>query len=138
MAVKRTRTKKAEIKEVSEPKVEVIENPVEVKPKWKVRSGGITLLDRRKSYSKGDVFEADEWAIPDAFRDLVELMTPLSPRKKKVVLRYFVVEVVPTAEEQDAPDYVQKYVVLNEDDKHMTEVPVTKEEAEALVKSLKV
>lgn len=95
---------------------------------WKVVGGSITLVDKRV-FEKGQTFEAPESAVRPAFRDLVELLTP--PEKiVKVVPRepkYFMREVVPTAEEQDDPDYEQLYEIIDANDKVVSEKPLTKD-----------
>lgn len=109
----------------------VAAEPKEIKEQllnWKVVGGSITLVDKRV-FEKGQIFEAPESAVRPAFRDLVELLTP--PEKiVKVVARepkYFMREVVPTAEEQDDPEYVQLYEIIDANDKVVSEKPLTKD-----------
>jgi len=111
----------------------------ESKPKWLVVSGGITLLrDRSKSYGKGEVFEADEDEVPMAFRDIVKPIEPITPKPARKQPKYFLQEIVPTAEEMDEDDYEQLYNIINTNDKVISEKPLLKEQAEELLKKLNV
>jgi hypothetical protein len=109
----------------------------QVKPKWKVTCGGITLRNRQ-SYSVDDVFEADEDEIPLAFRDGVSCVTPeiITQKTSRPQPEYSLMEIVPTAEEMDESGYVQLYNIINESDKVVSEKPLTKEEAEPIIKGL--
>lgn len=101
-------------------------------PEWRVISGGLTLLDKR-SFNKGDVFEAEEHEISEAFRDLVQRITPVEKKVIKKEPKYFLREVVATATEQDKEDYVQLYEIIDKKDKVITDKPVTKEEVKVLL-----
>lgn len=117
--------------------LEVLDHEEIVKPKWKVVSGGFTGLDR-VSHEKGDVFEAEEWQIPKAFRDIVKCINPeaLVPKQKPIEPKYFLQEVVPTAEEADDENYVILYNIINAKDKVISEKPLLKEQANELLKKL--
>lgn len=133
---KRTR-KIQEIQPIEPIKAQVQETST--KPKWIVVSGGFTGLNR-VSYVKGDTFEANDWEIPLAFRDIVKCINPeaLKPKKASVEPTYFLQEVVPTAEEADEDDYVLSYNIINAKDKVISEKPLPKEQAEELLKKLNV
>ena len=107
----------------------------EKRPEWKVLNGGITLLDKR-SFNKGDVFEAHDHEVSEAFRDLVERITPVKEIAKKVEPKYFLREVVATAEEQDKEDFVQLYDIIDVNDKVITETAVGKKEVMVLLKNM--
>lgn len=114
-----------------------IEPAARIKPKWKVEHGGFTGLNR-VYHPTGDVFEAEEWEIPMAFRDIVKCINPdaLVPKEKPIEPKYFLQEVVPTAEEADEDDYVQLYNIINARDKVISEKPLPKGEATVLLKKL--
>lgn len=116
---------------------EVTETVVEVKPTWKVISGGITLLNK-KSYTKGDTFQAEDWEVPKSVRDIVKCVTPelVVQRSARTQLKYSLREVVPTAEEMDEEGYVQLYDIVNSNGKAISETDYTKEEGDKLVKEL--
>lgn len=124
-----TRTKKAkETKETQPPK----------KAQWLVLSGGISLLGQKTSYQKGDTFEAYEWDIPQIFKKSLRCLTPkedLAKKPAKVEPKYFIREIVPSAEELDDPDFVQKYDIIDTKDKIVSD-NLTKEEADAALKDL--
>lgn len=130
---KRTRKKvKAEEAEIIVT-TQVEEKPkVPKKPKWRVISGGITLLDKR-SFSRGDVFEAEEFEIPKAFRDILEPVVPKEQVVKKAEPKFFIREIVPSAEEQDKEGYEQMYDVVNEAGKKINVKPLTKKKADAML-----
>jgi hypothetical protein len=104
-------------------------------PKWEVTgSGGLTLLDKR-TFEKGDTFEAEEWDVPEAFSDSVIRLTPKEEiRVQKPV--YKKEEVVASAEEQDKEDFVQLYNIVSEDGKTINEKPLPSKEIDKLLKEL--
>jgi len=134
---KRVRAKKETEASVENKVVAKVEKKTNVppKPKWKVLSGGISLLGGR-SYSKGDVFEADEHEVPLAFRDIVEKIQAVEPAPVVHEPKFFINEIVASAEEQDEEGYVQMYNIVSEAGKVMNDEPLTKEEADELMKNL--
>ena len=103
-------------------------------PKWKVLSGGITLLDRR-SFTAGEVFEAYENDIPVAFRDIIQPLQPTEEMVARKKTTYSLSEVVATAEEQDADAFVQLYDIVNSEGKVISQKPLSKEEATPLLQA---
>lgn len=115
--------------------VEKVVEVAEKKPRWKVLSGGITLLDRT-SYTKGDIFEAWDHEVPTGFRDILQCLDTVDARPAKAKMVYSLQEVVPTAEEEDDDDYVQLYKIVNENGKEIVSTPLAKEVVEPLLKEL--
>jgi len=124
MAEKRTRR-------IAEKPIEPIEPII---PKWRLLSGGLTLLDRRH-FNKGDVFTAQEHEISDSFRNSVERITPVEKKEiKKEEPKYFIREIVASAEEQDAEGYEQLYEIIDSNDKVISGEPGNKKEISRLIK----
>lgn len=114
-----------------------IEDDVEPVLTWLVIGSSITLADRRV-FENGKTFKAPESAIRKAFRDLVELVTPVEQIKKieKQEPKYFLQEVVPTAEELEESGYVTKYNIVDVNDKVVSEKPLEKDVAVAQLQAL--
>jgi hypothetical protein len=130
------RTRKIQGTEIIEAEeTKVADAVVVAKPRWKVLSGGFTLLNK-KSYNTGDVFEADEYEIPKAFRRDVQNIDPLPLKLVRKQQKYSLLEVVPTAEEEDAGTFVQLYNIANEAGKIISEKPLSKEEITPLLNEL--
>lgn len=104
---------------------------------WVVVGTSITLADRRV-FENGKTFKAPESAIRKSFRDLVELVTPVEQIKKieKQEPKYFLQEVVPTAEELEESGYVTKYNIVDVNDKVVSEKPLEKDVAVEQLKAL--
>lgn len=128
-----------------ERKVKKVDAPVEKqaevivaavkKPKWKVKSGGITLLDR-SYHTAGETFEAFEEDIPEAFMDILQRVEAVSTKRaERVAPKFAKEEVVPTAEEEDADGYVQLYNIVSESGKVITP-KLPEAEANAILKEL--
>lgn len=114
----------------------VVEKTSERIPKWKVLSGGISLLDKRY-FSKGQTFEEYEENIPETFLNILERLTPVGQNKKsEKKIKYSLREIVPTVEELDSSDFEQKYDIIDSNDKVMSENSVTKEKGNELLKAL--
>lgn len=127
----RERVNKAEKEVAAQVVVEEVVAPQ--KPNFRVISGGITLLDKRY-FKKGDVFYADVKDIPVAFRDLLQpLESPAAPAKPRPVFTKR--EVVPTAEELEAEDFVQMYEIVNAAGKAIG-VPMAEGAANEMLKAL--
>lgn len=109
--------------------------PKEVRPQWRVKSGGITLLDKRY-FEKDQLFNAWEEDIPEAFRDIIIPMQQLEKRPTRVRPVFSLQEVVPTAEEEDENDYVQLYNIVNGDGKVISQKPLPKAEVDPLIQAL--
>lgn len=108
------------------------------RPLWKIANGEFTN-GRGKTYYKGDTFHADEFDIPEAFRDIVVPVVPEAPVKKvePAKPKFIKREIVAPAEEQDKDDYVQMYEVVNEkQNKVVSSNPLTEKEASAFLKDL--
>lgn len=113
---------------------EEVVKSVEQKPRWKVLSGGITLLDKRY-FEKGQTFEAWDHEVPMAFRDIVQCLDVVNAVPARPKNTYSLVEIVPTAEEEDDENYVPLYNIENQMGKVISK-GLTKEVAEPLVKEL--
>jgi len=108
--------------------------------KWRKLGGGsfhATIGGRRRIIKPNQVFEARLDEIPEAFRDMIQ---PLSPAAAKAA------EVTAVKEEAAPPvpvEYTLKhrgggwYDVLDDNGKQVNEKAVKKEEAEKLISSLK-
>ena len=133
--IKEKRIRKNNSEEIE--KEEQVTTATEQKPRWKVKSGGITLLNKQ-SYSAGETFEAWDHEIPSAFRDILQCFYPEinSGKKAKARMIYELEEVVPTAEEEDMEDYVPVFNIVNGNKKVISEKPMTKEAADAILNEL--
>ena len=124
--------------------IKVADSPAEIQEEiienqeiltWKVLHGGITLLNK-KSYTKGQTFEAAEIEVPEVFRDSVTLLTAPKELPKREKMKYSLEEVVATAEEADLPDFVQLYNIVDGNGKVISEKPLEEENANSILKVL--
>ena len=123
------------IQKTEEVEEQVVKPAKDERPLWKVKSGGITLLDGRY-FEKDQTFRAWQEEISESFRDIIIPMEPLVTRATRVRPIYSLQEVVPTADEEDDENYVQLFNIVNADGKVISQKPMPKEEADPLLKAM--
>ena len=104
-------------------------------PLWKKINGGVLTLGDGRKFKKGDTFNAKATDIPKSFRGNVMPLTPVEEIVKEEP-KFFLREIVGTAEQLDDPNYKVKYDVIDVNNKVVSDKPLKKKKAEKFIADL--